>query len=254
MNVLEVVQADHQPSRFRRPADRPVEPAKGFVKARPGYQPGQSHQGVVRIDDRLQPLAEQIDLAGWWAGWTHRKNTRKCRRSRRYRHFPLLHNTRESLKNKDSWLFSRPTKEMSASPADAQPVFDLICDQARALLGTNIVGLFEYDSTLVHYRTESHSSSFADPTARASYEAGWPRVPDRGSLSCRAILDGTIIHVRDMDAEPDVSQEVRALRNKAQISVPLMRNGRAIGAISTGSPRVDGISDTQVDLLKTFAE
>jgi hypothetical protein len=64
MHVLEVVQADHQPGRLRRPADRPVEPAKGFVKARPGYQPGQSHQGVVRIDDRLQPLAEQIDLAG----------------------------------------------------------------------------------------------------------------------------------------------------------------------------------------------
>jgi hypothetical protein len=64
MNVLEVVQADHQPSRLRRPADRPVEPAKGFVKVRPGYQPGQSHQRVVRIDDHLQPLAEQIALAG----------------------------------------------------------------------------------------------------------------------------------------------------------------------------------------------
>ena len=64
VNVLEVVQADHQPGRFRRPADRPVEPAKGFVKVRPGYQPGQSHQRVVRIDDHLQPLAEQIALAG----------------------------------------------------------------------------------------------------------------------------------------------------------------------------------------------
>ena len=29
-------------------------------------------------------------------------------------------------------------KEMSASPADAQPVFDLICDQARALLGARL--------------------------------------------------------------------------------------------------------------------
>src|SRR5215469_10581847 len=111
MNVLEVVQADHQPGRLRRPADRPVEAAKGFVKARPGYQPGQSHQCVVRIDDCLQPLAEQIDLAGWWTGWTHRKTPEKARSSRRYRHFPILHNTRESLKNKDSWPFSGPTKE-----------------------------------------------------------------------------------------------------------------------------------------------
>src|SRR5215472_6244550 len=145
-------------------------------------------------------------------------------------------------------------KEMSASPADAQPVFDLICDQARVLLGTNIVVLFEYDGTLVHYRTQTHDASFADREARAAYEAGWPRAPYRGSLSCRAILDGTTIHIRDMDAEPGVSPEIRALGQKSQISVPLMRDSRAIGAIATGSPRVDGISDTQIELLKTFAE
>jgi two-component system, NtrC family, sensor kinase len=150
-------------------------------------------------------------------------------------------------------------KQMSASPADAQPVFDLICDQARALTGVPAVSLFEYDGTLVHYRTWSRG---ADPgynadrqsMARVAYDAGWPRVPDRGSLSCRAILDGTIVHVRNMDAEPGVSAEVRALGNKTQVSIPLMRDGRAIGAITTASPRVDAISDTQIELLKTFAE
>jgi len=143
---------------------------------------------------------------------------------------------------------------MSASPADAQPVFDLICHQARALLGTLSVGLFEYDGKLVHYRAQSFSASYADPTSIAAYDAGWPRVPDRGSLSCRAILDGAIVHIRDMDAEPGVSAEIRALGYKTQVSVPLLRDGRAIGAIATISPRVDGISDTQIELLKTFAE
>src|SRR6516225_4172400 len=73
-------------------------------------------------------------------------------------------------------------------------------------------------------------------------------------MRSRAILDGTVIHIRDMDAEPGVSPEVRALGNKTQISVPLLRDGRAIGAITTSSPRVDGISDTQIELLKTFSE
>ena len=145
-------------------------------------------------------------------------------------------------------------KQMSASPGDAQPVFDLICRQAKALLGTPGVGLFEYDGTLVHRRTRSRTAWFADPTAWAAYDAGWPRVPDRGSLSCRAILDGTILHVRDMDAEPGVSAEIRALGQKSQVVIPLMRDGRAIGAITTSSPRVDGISETQIELLKTFAE
>jgi GAF domain-containing protein len=57
-----------------------------------------------------------------------------------------------------------------------------------------------------------------------------------------------------MDAEPDVSEEVRALGNKTQVVIPLMRDGRAIGAIVTSSKRVDDISDTQIELLKTFAE
>jgi GAF domain-containing protein len=145
-------------------------------------------------------------------------------------------------------------KEMSASPGDARPVFDLICHQARALLGTVIVGLFEYDGKLVHYRAQSRSASFADPATISAYDAGWPRVPDRGSLTCRAFLDGTIVHIRDMDAEPGVSPEIRALGVKSQISIPLMRDGRVIGAISTPSVRVDSISDTQIELLKTFAE
>jgi GAF domain-containing protein len=139
-------------------------------------------------------------------------------------------------------------KEMSASPGDAQPVFDLICHQARALLGTWVVGLFEYDGELVHYRAQSRRASYADPATIAAYDAGWPRVPDRGSLTCRAILDGTILHIRDIDAEPGVSAEIRALGVKSQISIPLMRDGRVIGVISTPSPRVDGISDTQIDL------
>lgn len=143
---------------------------------------------------------------------------------------------------------------MSASPGDAQPVFDLICDQARALLGTQTVSLFEYDGRLVHRRAGSQSDSFSTPAARAAYLSGWPRVSDRGPLSCRAILDGTQIHVRDMDAEPGVSAEIRALGTRTQLSIPLMRDGRAIGAITTSSMRVDGISDTQIELLKTFAE
>jgi len=57
-----------------------------------------------------------------------------------------------------------------------------------------------------------------------------------------------------MDAEPGVSAEIRALGTRTQLSIPLMRDGRAIGAITTSSMRVDGISDTQIELLKTFAE
>ena len=145
-------------------------------------------------------------------------------------------------------------KVMSASPGDPQPVFDLIVQQARALLDVAAVTLYEYDGDQVHLSASDGVSAMFGAAGWEAYKSGWPRTPDRGSLTCRAILDGAIIHIRDMTTEPGVSQVVRNLGHKAQVSIPLMRDGRAIGAISTGSLRVDGISDTQIELLKTFAE
>jgi PAS domain S-box-containing protein len=145
-------------------------------------------------------------------------------------------------------------KVMSASPGDPQPVFDLICRQAWTLLGGPNAVLFEYDGELVHLRAESGTSSVADATTFAAYKRGFPMVPVRGSLTCRAILDGKIIHIHDLTAEPGISQAVLDLGHRSQVSIPLMRDGTAIGAISTGSMQVDGISDGQIELLKTFAE
>ncbi len=146
-------------------------------------------------------------------------------------------------------------KAMSASPGDPQPVFDLICRQAWTLLDGPSVALFEYDGELVHLRAESGTSSeIADAAALAAYNRGFPMVPARGSLTCRAILDGEIVHIRDLAAEPGISRAALDIGHRTQVSIPLMRNGRAVGAISAGSIQVDGISDSQVALLQTFAE
>ena len=144
-------------------------------------------------------------------------------------------------------------KEMSASPADPQPVFELIATQAKALLGVPVVTIFEYDGHSVHIRCSAGAIA-SDPVALEAYYSTWPRVPDRGSLTCRAILDGTVVHIRNLDEEDGISQAVRDLGHKTQISIPFVRDGRSIGAITTGSLRADGISDTQIELLKTFAE
>ena len=41
---------------------------------------------------------------------------------------------------------------------------------------------------------------------------------------------------------------------KTTISLPLLRDGAPIGAISLNSLEPDGFSDSQIELLKTFAE
>jgi len=76
-----------------------------------------------------------------------------------------------------------------------------------AILAADVAGY----SRLMGADEEGTLERLKSPTSIAAYDAGWPRVPDRGSLSCRAILDGTTVHIRDMDAEPGVSPEIRAL-------------------------------------------
>jgi GAF domain-containing protein len=145
-------------------------------------------------------------------------------------------------------------KAMSASPGDAQPVFDLIVRRARDLCNTEGDALFEFDGELVHLRSSTGIPAFRTPEALEAYQRLFPMVPTRGSLSCRAILDRQIIHVRDLANEPGVSAAVRNLGHKSQISVPLLRDGVAIGAISQDGKEPGGFTDSQVALLQTFAE
>jgi two-component system, NtrC family, sensor kinase len=143
-------------------------------------------------------------------------------------------------------------RTMSASPGDPQPVFDLIVRRARDLCNAMVAGLFEFDGELVHFRSQVGHD--ATPDALEAYTRLFPMVPTRGSISCRAILERQTIHVRDMASEPGASAAVRSLGQKSQISLPLLRDGAAIGSIAIASAEVGGFTHSQVALLQTFAE
>ena len=142
-------------------------------------------------------------------------------------------------------------KVMSASPDDTQPVFDLIARRAQELCNVLAAGLFEFDGELVHLRSVSGS---IDSTMLAVYAAAFPMAPTRASITCRAILDGRIVHIRDMDAEPGLLRVVRDLGVKSNLAVPLLRGGAVIGAIALNTNEPGGFSDSQVALVQTFAE
>ena len=145
-------------------------------------------------------------------------------------------------------------KAMSASPGDPQPVFDLIARRARDLCNTTTATVFEFDGELVHLRSRVGVEAYGKPEASEAYKRLFPMVPTRGSITCRAILDRQIIHVRDLAEEPGVLAAVRNVGYKSQISLPVLRNGAAIGAVAMTSGEVGGFTDSQVALLQTFAE
>jgi hypothetical protein len=67
------MQPDHQPRRLRTPSERLVEPPESLVEIRPRHNPCQPHQRVFQVDDRVQPLAEQILAATGLLRRFHRK-------------------------------------------------------------------------------------------------------------------------------------------------------------------------------------
>ena len=149
-------------------------------------------------------------------------------------------------------------KAMSASPDDAQPVFDLITRRAQQLCNSRGASIFEYDGELVHIRSTTAFGGL-DPVASSGFAAAFPMTPIRGSIPCRAILDRRVIHVRDMEADPDLLTIIRDLvvRDagvKSVLAIPLLRDGVAIGAFGMNSNNFGGFSDSQVALLQTFAE
>ena len=109
------------------------------------------------------------------------------------------------------------------------------------------------DGTLIHYRAATGVSD--DARVRAQVAAMYPMPPTRYSAAARAILDRRIIHIDDLrGSEPDLHPVLRRQTAKSAVILPLLRGDVALGALALGSRERGGFSDSQVELLKTFAE
>ena len=146
-------------------------------------------------------------------------------------------------------------KVMSASPGDAQPVFELIVVRARALCGADYTRMALLDGDMLHL--QAHTGLDA-PRAR-EYEALFPRPLSASNLFGRAILAREAVQTPDLWEDADhfvttAAGSATATGARSIIAVPLLRMGMSIGAIQLGRRRSGEFSSAQVELLKTFAE
>jgi two-component system NtrC family sensor kinase len=78
----------------------------------------------------------------------------------------------------------------------------------------------------------------------------------RGSVSGRAALEGKIIHVPDVLADPEFvlldAQKVGGFRTA--LGVPLMREGIPVGTMFLARAMVEPFTQQQIDLVSTFAD
>jgi len=141
---------------------------------------------------------------------------------------------------------------ISSSIADTTPVFERIltsCERlfAGKLVQINLVG----DDDLVHL------GGYRGP-AKEDIARIFPFPVDETSATGLAILRRTVVHFPDVDGADDVPPVARkgwrAQGIKAAIGAPMLWEGKGIGSILVGRDYRGAFSETDIALLKTFAD
>ena len=141
---------------------------------------------------------------------------------------------------------------ISSSPTDVQPVFDSIAASAKRLCEAEFCHIFRFDGTLLHF--VGHHG--LEPEGIEAIRRAYPLPPGRASAAARAVLSGQIEQISDVHADPDYAHGAiaRLVTYRSIVGVPLLQEGRAIGAIAVARSVAGLFPDRQIELLKTFAD
>jgi GAF domain-containing protein len=140
-------------------------------------------------------------------------------------------------------------KIISTSPTELQAILEVVVRSAARYCKADDVTLFELDGQelreAAHWGALRHGGeSFRFPCTR-------------GSVAGRVVLERKPVHVADLQAEaenfPEGSTLARRFGHRTIASVPLLREGVAVGTLQIRRTEVNPFTDKQIALLGTFA-
>ena len=141
---------------------------------------------------------------------------------------------------------------ISRSTADVQPVLDTVVETAARLCGADAAAIAIREGEV--YRYVSSRPAAADPEYWAILRQR-TIVPGRDSIAGRVALEGRVVHVADIRADPDYAPpEAVASGRRTNLGVPLLRDGEPIGIIMLSRKRVEPFTERQIELVRTFAD
>ena len=144
-------------------------------------------------------------------------------------------------------------RTIAQAKTDAQPVFDTIIHSAARLCHAATTAVFLTDGRTLYHPASQGSS----PETLDAIRALFPRPLDRETAAGTAILTRSVAHVPDVQdpSAPEFARQTgRAVGFRSLLSVPMLREGEAVGAINVTRHEPGRFSDGEVALLKTFAD
>jgi two-component system, NtrC family, sensor kinase len=138
---------------------------------------------------------------------------------------------------------------ISTSPTELEPVLEAVIKSAAQLCGAYDAAIFQLDGGNLRIAADQ------GPLHRA---IGLLLPVARGTVAGRSVLERRAVHVADLPTEakefPEGSAFARTLGYRTTLSVPLLMQGAAVGAIQLRRAEMNPFTDKQIALLQTFAD
>jgi signal transduction histidine kinase len=161
----------------------------------------------------------------------------------------LLNELRESLQQQTAT--ADVLKVISRSTFDLQAVLHTLVESAARLCDADKATIARQQGG-VFFRVESYGVS----PEFIEYARTVPVEPERGSAIGRALLDRKVIHIPDVQADPEYTwaEAQRFGSFRTNLGVPMLRDGVPIGAFGLTRSEVRPFTDKQIELVTTFAD